>query len=166
MVIANSTALIIFARIQRLELLQNAFGELLIPPAVENELNVPGKPGVKEIQEADWIRTEPVKDRSFINQLPVSLDAGEKEAIALARELGAILLSDDRAARQTARQYGIELNSSLTVLQSAKSAGIIDKTKPLLDEMIAQDFRVSKQLYREFLERMDELPTESKDNDQ
>ncbi len=56
------------------------------------------------------------------------LDAGEAEAIALARQLSADwLLTDDAAARLFAQQQGFEAHGSLGVLLWAAERKIIDK---------------------------------------
>jgi predicted nucleic acid-binding protein len=66
-----------------------------------------GKPGSNEVQAASWIIQGAVHDRLFVEQLPARLHLGEREAIALAKERGAVLLVDEREARREAR--GMEL---------------------------------------------------------
>jgi predicted nucleic acid-binding protein len=57
------------------------------------------------------------------------LDAGEAEAIALARQLSADwLLTDDTAARLFAQEQGFEVHGSLGVLLWAAEYRLIDKT--------------------------------------
>ncbi|MBI1743719.1 hypothetical protein HYR54_11740 [Candidatus Acetothermia bacterium] len=93
MIVADAGPLIIFARVQRLTLLHEVLGELVIPPAVAHELIVPGKPAIESVL---WIRVMPLRDPTLVDRFPATLGRGEREAIALAQEHGALLLSDDR----------------------------------------------------------------------
>ena len=110
-----------------------------------------GKLGSSEVQAASWITREVVKDRSFVDQLPTRLHLGEREAIALAKEHGASLLVDERAARRTASQLNIPVVGSLRVLKEAKDRGIISPVQPILDELIATGTYISDTLYHAFL---------------
>lgn len=129
----------------------------MIPQAVADELAVPGKPGAAEVQAADWIRVMPVQDANQVDQLPAYLGRGEREAIVLADEQSATFSSDDGPARQVAKERGLSITGSLAVLIQAKERGLIPSVKELLDEMIRQDFRISRQLYQEVLKQAGEL---------
>src|SRR5438094_6903167 len=88
----------------QLDLLSDLFETILIPPAVERELLLPRKRfrpiTVNEIRGAS-VRAP--SDAPFVRSLGGQLDPGEAEAIALARELDARLLIDERAGRAGAR---------------------------------------------------------------
>ena len=84
-------------------------------------------------------------------RLSARLHRGEREAIALAKELGAALLVDDREARKEASHLGIEHFGSLRILKEAKDQGILTEVRPALDELIATGTYVGKDLYQEFL---------------
>jgi predicted nucleic acid-binding protein len=115
-----------------------------------------GKLGAEDVQHTAWIRRTPVRDRTFVDQLPQRLHLGECEALALARELDAVLLIDEREARRAAQQYGIAHFGSLRILREAKERGLILTVKPVLDELIATGTFISKSLYRTFLRTMGE----------
>lgn len=87
---ANSSVLISLSAIQQLDLLHQRFAEILIPQAVWQEVVVEGKgqPGAQEVQSAGWIKVEKVKSQAIVQLLLASLERGESEAIALAREVG------------------------------------------------------------------------------
>jgi len=74
----------------------------------------------------------------------------------LAKELDAVLLVDDREARQEADRLGIKTLGSLRVLQEAKERALIPAVKPILDELIASDMYISDDLYQKLLQRMGE----------
>jgi uncharacterized protein len=100
--VANSSVIILYARIGRLDILQQAFSEIFIPPAVLREVTVDETqhPGAAAILNAQWIRMRPLA----LDVSPASiegLDRGETEAIQLARQLGGdlrLLLDDQRVS--------------------------------------------------------------------
>ncbi len=111
-----------------------------------------GKPGAREIDEAKWIKTLEVKDRLAVSLLREDMDAGESEAIILARELNAAyVLIDEAIARRKVRLIGLRMVGTLGLLLMAKEAGLISAVKPALRELRQTDFRMSSRLYREVL---------------
>ena len=157
-VVADSGPILSFARANRLELLHQLITDLIIPDAVYEEIVIrgAGKPGSTEVQGASWIRPLPVRDRTFVDQLPPKLHLGEREAIALAKEQGAALLVDEREARREAIRQGIAVLGSLTILREAKTHGIIPRVTPILDELIAAGMYISEPLYEAFLRQLSE----------
>jgi uncharacterized protein len=157
-IVSDSSPILSFARASRSELLHEVVHELIIPDAVYEEIVVQGagKPGADEVRQSSWVKRQRVTDRSLIEKLPRSLEAGEREAIVLAKELGAVLLVDDREAREEADRLGIKTLGSLRVLQEAKELAFIPAIKPILDELIASDMYISDDLYQKFLQRVGE----------
>jgi predicted nucleic acid-binding protein len=159
-IVCDASHLITFARAERFDLLSQVVGFLLIPDAVRDEITVRGRgmPGAREVEEATWITSLTVEDAGWADRLPAALGAGEKEAIALARQLGAYLLADDPAARREARKRGIPLTSTLDVLDEAKDCQLLDLVKPTLDDLLRTGFRLARSLYDAKLRRAGELP--------
>jgi len=155
-VVSNSSALINMARIGRLDLLRQLYGELLIPQAVWDEVVIEGagQPGANEVKEASWIKKCSVNDEQLVRALRQELGAGEAEAIVLALEVEAeILLMDERLGRETAHYMGLRRVGLIGALIEAKHRGLIDAIKPLLDVLRTQaGFRVSDDLYTRVLE--------------
>ena len=161
LIVADAGPLLSFARAGRLDLLRDVVGTLTIPQAVYEEIVVrgAGKPDADAVRQAAWITRETVTDRTFIDQLPSKLNLGEREALALAREHGGVVLVDEREARGAAQQHGIEHFGSLRVLKEAKDREILHEVKPVLDELIATGTYISDTLYRSFLDNMGEEET-------
>jgi predicted nucleic acid-binding protein len=157
-IISNSGPILSFARARHFDLLHDVVGVLTIPDAVYEDIVIhgAGKPGAEEVHNAPWITRSPVSDRTFVDQLPQKLHAGEQEALALTKELGATLLIDEREARRAAQQHGIAHFGSLRVLEEAKQRGLIPAVKPVLDELIAAGMFLGENLYRAFLRTMGE----------
>jgi len=150
-IVSNASPLINLARIGKLDLLRQLYGELVIPEAVWHEVVVKGvgQPGVDEIKAASWIKTQQVANRQLVQALRQELDAGEAEAIALTIETKAeLLLMDERLGRETARHLGLRYTGLIGVLIEAKHKGLISKVKPHLDALRDMaGFRVSDALY-------------------
>jgi len=81
-IVSNASALINLARIGKLDLLHQLYGELIIPKAVWKEVVIEGagQPGADDVKVASWIKMHPVTNRQLVNALRQDLDAGEAEA--------------------------------------------------------------------------------------
>ena len=158
-VVSDTSPITNLAAIGQLDLLQRLYTCIIIPIAVYNEMVTVGKPvpGAIEVQTLPWIQTQVVADRQrviTIQESQENIDLGEAEAIALALELKAdLLLMDERRGRVVATNYGLQVTGLLGVLVQAKQKNLIQRIKPVLDQLIEQaDFRVSGQLYTTILQ--------------
>ena len=136
-VIVNTTPIIALALIGKLKLLQQLYGEVVIPPAVWAEINAggPGSVGVGELQEATYIRTVSLSDPRRADLLS-DLDRGEAEVLALAQEMNAdLVIIDERLARRHAKRLGLALTGVLGVLLKAKERGFIPAIGPWVDRL-------------------------------
>lgn len=159
-VVCNSTALIGLAKLGRLDLLKEIFGEIIIPEGVYQEVVVQGKTkaGSKEVNDAEWIKRERAKDRVAVELLSRHLNHGESEVLILGKELRADwLIVDDDEARDAASSAGFKVIGLAGVLIAAKNIGLIKAVKPLLDELRAKKFRIGDTLYRTVLKEIQEL---------
>jgi len=121
--VSNASPLVNLARIGRLELLRDLFGEMCVPDAVWEEVVVAGEgqPGAQLLAQARWVVRRQVQNRSLVQALRQELDAGEAEAIVLALELKAdLLLMDERLGRETAQHLGLKPTGVIGVLIEAK----------------------------------------------
>lgn len=138
LVIANTTPLINFAEIGRLELLRQLFSELVVPTAVVVELQAKDWlfPKAAVAIQAPFVRIRDPVDRALATALNRGLHAGEAECIALAMEQPAsLLLLDDVAARAVAEHHGVRFTGTVGCLRLAKQLGLIPTLGPLLDEL-------------------------------
>lgn len=148
--------------IGQLPLLYKRFpGGVLIPPAVWREVveQGRGRPGAREVAEADWITVRDVTALEIVQLLQTELEEGEKEAIALAHEVGAeVVLLDERDARQAAKRLNLRVLGTIGVLIWAKRTGEITSLRRALDALQTQaKFRISQRLYEWALGEVGEL---------
>ena len=140
--VTNSTCLIGLERIGRLDLLPQVFSTVFAPPAVAAEVRTP----------LSWLRVQAVQNAAVATALKTQMDAGEAEAIALAMELGDVLLIlDDKKARRVAQQLDLKAIGTVGMLLRGKRQGVIAEIKPLVLALLQADFRISEGIVREAL---------------
>jgi predicted nucleic acid-binding protein len=158
--VADASPLILFARALHLHVLHLLFGELWIPPLVAREVcGDPTRPGALAVAAAvgHWIHERAPASRASALQVAGVLDAGEAEAIALAAELGLLLIVDDPTGRRVASAQDVPILGSAGVAGLAKRHGIVPAVRPLLDRLIAEGLRLSRPLYAQVLADSGEL---------
>ncbi len=147
-VISDTSTLILFHKIEELEVLRNVYGDIITTPEIAEEFLEPLP---------DWIKIESVTDKKYQEFLETQVDLGEASAIALAKEMDdALLLLDDLKARKLAKKLRLNFTGALGVLNKAKQIGIIDKIKPMIDKLLATNFRISQNIIDELLKINDE----------
>ena len=117
-VISNTSPISNLAAIGQLDLLQQLYGTIIIPPAVYQELINSGDtdPATLAVQTLSWIQTQPVSDRVLLETLQSNLDPGEAEAITLAVEIHADrLIIDERRGRNEAIRLGLQVTGLLGI---------------------------------------------------
>jgi predicted nucleic acid-binding protein len=153
-VVSDTSSISNLAAIGQLELLQQLYGSVIIPPAVYQELLNSGDtdPAVLAIQTVNWIRTRSVTNITLLQTLQNNLDIGEAEAITLAVELNADrLIVDERRGRNEAVKLGLQVTGILGILLAGKQQRLIPLIQPLLDDLITNGFWIRKELYAEAL---------------
>jgi predicted nucleic acid-binding protein len=128
------------------------YGEIFIPPGVRSEIQRP-----QALVDASWLSVQRPHNRRLVSRLRQTLDAGESEAIALAIELGGLLLIDDRSGRLECARRGVPHVGGCGVLLAAKVAGHISEVRSYLAAMRRTTF-LSSNLIRRTLTLAGELP--------
>ena len=106
-VVADASPIICLSRVDGLELLPGLFGQVVVPPAVRDEIKA-GSGGTELLVASPWLQVRTVVDQSMVDVLSASLDLGEASAIALALECQAdAVLIDEHAGRRLAAQRGL-----------------------------------------------------------
>ncbi|HMD97186.1 MAG TPA: DUF3368 domain-containing protein [Terriglobia bacterium] len=153
-VIADTTPLHYLVLLNHADILQELYGRVAIPEAVYRELQAAGTPAIIK----QWIANRPdwleVRRVSAPPDLALTeLDAGEREAIALAETLRAdAVILDDKAARREAQRRKLRVIGTLRVLDDAAVAGLVDLPQALR-RLRAAGFYVDTTLVQLLLDR-------------
>jgi predicted nucleic acid-binding protein len=154
LVVADTGPIISLSLLNQLDILDDIFGQVVIPEAVWYELD-------KLIPVLAISQALKYKDRVIAVKQPlpyqVKLDSGEKEAIELFKELNAdVLLVEDKDARQFAELNGITCIGTPGVLVLAKRKGLISALRPLFSELLVKNRYFSASLLNQILTANDE----------
>lgn len=154
-VIADSGPIFSLALIDKLELLDSLFDDILIPPAVWNEISADEtKPFYDRV--CDYFKDR-VKPITGFNELTFIMDYGESESVILYKEIEAdFLLIDDRKARSIAENLGVKCIGTIGLLSVAKDKGFIDALRPLFEDFLRHKRYYSIDLLNAILLRKNE----------
>lgn len=156
-VVSDTTALIVLAAQQRLDLFAGCFERVLLPDAVYREW-LAGDPDVAGIvQQWSWLEVVSVDEVPLLAELRTLLDPGEAEALALARQRHLPLIVDEKKGRRVARMMGIPVLGLVGVLLLAVQRGILDSdsAKQILVNAKERGFHLSNGLYEAFIMRLE-----------
>ena len=158
-VICDAAVLIGLAKIGKLNLLEKLYEKIYIPRGVYNEVVVRGRsrPGAEEIDQAKWVGRIKVKDWTAVNLLVSEFGQGESEVLVLGKELKADwLILDDARARTAAISAGYRVIGLAGILLLAKQRNLIEDIKPLFNELVDKNFRLSDKIMEMILEKAGE----------
>jgi len=144
-------------KLNQLDLLRQLYKKIHIPTAVYNEIEA-GKAKVfyKDLSHIDWIDILEIRDKKAVKYF-LDLDSGEAEAIVLAVELKAdLIVIDEKLGRFHAKHADLKVTGTIGILLKAKTAGLIDELKPLLNELLEKDVWISEKLKHEILAKAGE----------
>ena len=151
-VVSDSGPLIALSRLGMLHVLQELFGEIVIPEEVRREVveKGKGKPGSDIIENAKWVKVEVIEDLS-VDILSREIDRGEAEAIILAKKLNAdLLLLDEKIPREIAKSLGLGVAGTIALIYEALKRGITQgDLEEIVLEMKMRGVWISEEIVRE-----------------
>lgn len=126
-VVSDTTPLHYLILIGREAILERLYGRVFIPPGVLAELGHPSAPAAISawaVKPPAWVC---VAAPQTIDAEFEGLDFGERQALALAKEVKAdLVLLDDKVARKFARRAQLAVKGTLGIVAEAASAGLLD----------------------------------------
>lgn len=151
-IIADSSPLITLALINKLEILELLFKEVIISEAVYEEISKKDKPKSAKLREYFKNSIKTVNNKIAVNILKQDIDLGEAESIVLALELKIEdILIDDLKGRKYAKIEGLKIIGSMGLLLEAKRRGFITEIKPLIEILIKNNIRLGDALIEKVL---------------
>lgn len=154
-VVSDSSIITGLLAIDKLAILNQLFGQVLLTESVSDELKSLAQFGydLTKLQK-DWIHTKAIVDSRLSKILQKRLDLGEADSIVLSIEEKAdYLLIDEKKGRRIAKEFGINVLGLLGILIQAKKEGLIPSLKPEIDILTSKlEFRLSPTLIDKALE--------------
>ena len=152
--ISNTSPIIFFTKLNKLNLLSKLYGLIIITKEVESELLSNNKPDSELIKRA--IKENLIAVRSPSNNLDLSLGKGENSAINLALELKDQLIIDDSRGIKVAQSLGIETLRTTSVVLSAVRKKTITKKEALdlINKIIEKGYYISVRYYKELIDKL------------
>lgn len=157
-VISDTTPIISFLKIKRLDLLKTLFEIVQIPKSVFAELteNIKYRDEAEIIKNSIFIHVIDDIDENYVSLLRRSagLDLGESEAIYLADNKKAdLLLMDEARGREVAIRMGIKIMGTIGILGLAYEVSLISKEeiKQAIDILRDSGRHISERLYEQLL---------------
>lgn len=137
-VISDASCLILFNNIDRLDILQDLFGEVWITSSVMEEY---------KLELPTFIAVRDPVDTGRHDALKLMLEAGEASSIALAAETpNSKIIIDEKKGRRIAESMGLDVTGTVGVLLEATAKGLVDPGSELADKIDQAGFRLSTKL--------------------
>lgn len=155
-VVSDTSPLNYLILIEAVGVLPALYREVYVPQQVIDELDHPGAPAAVR----RWVEHLPawacIREPSQIDPRLAAnrkLDAGEIHAIALAQELGAKVLIDERNAYEAAKACGLTATGTLGILDAAAERDLLN-LRDALGRLVSQtNFRHTQSLLDRLIER-------------
>lgn len=160
-VVSDTTPIISLLKINRLDLLEKSFGEVLIPNAVYEELTADQRFMEEAImvKEASYIKSVPVLNHEAVRilRLATGLDQGESEAIVLTDEREAdILLMDEAKGRKISGKMGITVMGTIGIRISSYEDNLIssEEVRRCIDDLQRSGRHIGERHCQMLLDRL------------
>ena len=156
LVIADTGPINYLVLIERIDVLPALFQRVILPSAVQRELDDrETPPSVRDwiANPPAWVEVSEPAGRYLDDESLRGLDEGERAAIALAAALNAdLLLMDDREGVMVARSKGLAVTGTLGVLGLAARRGLVDLTDSFA-RLKRTNFRYRQEIMDQLLAR-------------
>ncbi len=151
--VVNASPLIALSKIGRPDLLDAINRTVLIPNAVSVEIEngPPDDPARQYLAQAGKNQLVPVTLESTV--IEWGLGAGETAVLSLSKQMGAMAVIDDRAARTAAKMLGIRFIGTLGVVILAFHEKRITSTVGILKALQGVNLRLSDHVIKQALEQ-------------
>lgn len=144
-VVADSSPLIVLAKLGCFELLNKLFARLYISSEVYHEVVVAGAglPGASEVANAEWVEVGRIQARTGLlaSADKYALGVGELSTIFLAKELRAsAVLLDDHRARTLAVREGLRVRGSVGLLEMLYQRGYVTDLRAAFRQLLVHSY--------------------------
>ncbi len=159
-VVCDTSPLLLLARADRLHLLRALYSTVVVPDEVLQEIRVQQDTPARDIQaytEHPHVQRMEARDE-MLREVEETMGAGERAAIAIARDLGAdLVVLDDEWGRKEARRHGLKrhglkrhglnVTGAIGVLIEAKERALVSSMRSELDRLVEAGLWIDESLY-------------------
>lgn len=149
LIVADTGPLVILSKIDHLHVLTQRYQTIRIPESVLREATTLGYRLDSQrlaafVAQHVQVITDIQQDDA--NHLDFGLDMGETQAILLAKQAQCPILMDEKRGRAVAKREQVSVVGTVGLLLAAKQEGLILAIGPLLEQMLAHDYRLAAEL--------------------
>ena len=137
-IIADTSCLILFTKIDELDILDALFDEIIVTPQIAEEFGRKLPP---------FIQVKAVDSKETVSLYNNSVDMGESSAMAIALEIkDALLIIDDAKARKLAQKSGLSITGTVGVIVLAHKMGVLKDSSNIIGKIEKTNFRLSQDM--------------------
>lgn len=158
-VLADASPLIALGIVGGLAWTHALFGKVTLTATVHGEV-VPGsdRPGAREIAAAirrGWLK---IIQEQWAEPAFAELDEGEASTLCAAVNLRrpCLIVMDEKAGRAIARELGFAVTGTAGIILAAKRRRLIPAARPVFEQLLGKEFRLSAELIRAVLDEAGE----------
>jgi predicted nucleic acid-binding protein len=156
--IINASPIILYARIDRLDLFEQLSLKVIVPAKVIEEV----RHGVSKDSSASkavaWAAQYQQPDVSIPGSVERwDLGPGESQVISFCLQGAGWAVLDDQMARRCVSAHGLLMIGSLGVILRAKKHGLVDAARPWVNKLIDQGMYVTDELVKQSLTAIGEI---------
>ena len=151
-IVMNASPIILLHKINRLDLLNRLFDNVLIPEAVVQEINAINSPDEPTILSNISYECIKVSNKAAVIGLLGRLHLGEVEVMVGALEQGVkTVVLDDFSARNKAKQLGLNVTGTLGIIIKARNNNLIKDIAIEIDGLSAAGIYISDDIIQKIL---------------
>lgn len=152
-IIFNTTPILSLLKINKLNILKELYGEIILPYSVYKEIeNGKDKEYYLDFRIIGWIKIVKSTNPDLYSNFS-KLDKGELEVFQLYNELNSdLVVIDEKIARGFAKENGIKHTGLLGILLKAKKLKLIENVSDILIELKDKNTYISDRIISQVLE--------------
>ncbi|HXB22701.1 MAG TPA: hypothetical protein VNV88_15045 [Candidatus Solibacter sp.] len=150
-VVADSSPLIILAKLNCFDFLRELYSQLCISTEVYEEVVITGAglPGASQVAASGWIEVRSIHNPATLSaaRKKLGLGVGELSTIILGQELGAqAVLLDDFKARELAKKEGLSVRGTVGILETLHRQGHVSDLRLKFQQLIMHNVYIDRRI--------------------
>ena len=145
--VINASPLILYGRIQRLDLVAALASVVIVPATVIEEVSRGMDKDSTAAEAVEWAAQYRQKDIAVPTSIERwDLGPGESQVISFCLQDKGLAILDDRMARRCIQAQGLRVTGSLGVILMARKHGLIEAARPWVYKLIGEGMHIDTDL--------------------